>query len=396
MLAAGELMCLMKHAKTLGIGLAVAVFSAAPLQARVSEQELAKQRLAAEGITSSSYADALFVAIRDGDDRRLALLLDAGCDPDMMLLGGWMPLHAACCLNNPRAVRALLDAGADCDAEFLTLTPLHYTAIMGNDVITLMLLSADADPDKKTSDGFTPLHLACANVDSELQKTEDDVREFTDAVLNGQSGRISVVQHLLTYRADPNAADKSMMTPLTVAAQGGQTEVIEILRVGGADASLRDDKGMTALHHAAAGGLYPALEDYRRNFKREEGYAALGRLLSRHHRDYPKAVQLLLNTGSDIHARSKRNCTPLHDAAIMNNVNVARVLINHGADVNAESDPGAPIHLAVLLNHTEMVDVLLAAGADLTVEDDEGRTPLEIAEQEGYQVIAAKLRAAGA
>lgn len=80
----------------------------------------------------------------------------------------------------------------------------------------------------------------------------------------------------------------------------------------------------------------------------------------------------------------------------MNNVNVARVLINHGADVNAESDPGAPIHLAVLLNHTEMVDVLLAAGADLTVEDDEGRTPLEIAEQEGYQVIATKLRAAGA
>lgn len=392
MLSAEEFMCLMEYLKSLGICLAGALFITAPLQARVSEQDLAKQRLAAEGITPFSYADALYLAIRDGDDQHLALLLDAGCDPDMMLMGGCMPLHLACVFGNHRAVRALLEAGADYDAEYMTNAPLHYAALTGNEVIANMLLSAGADPDKKTSEGLTPLHLACARYDSDAQEAKDS--EFTNAVFNGQSGRICIVRLLLTYRADPNAVSEDMLTPLMQAAQGGLTEAVEILCTAGADSSLRDNEGMTALHHAAAGGLGSALKDYRRNFRREEGYAALGRLLSRHHRDCSDAVQLLLNIGADINALSKRNCTPLHDAVIMDNMNSVLVLINHGADVNAESDMGTPMHLAVTLEHEAMVDVLLAAGADLTVVNDEGLTPLQIAEKEGYAAIAAKLRAA--
>jgi ankyrin repeat protein len=76
---------------------------------------------------------------------------------------------------------------------------------------------------------------------------------------------------------------------------------------------------------------------------------------------------------------------------------VARLLIAHGADVNAASRKGqTPIAYAALSGDIELVGELLAKGADANVKDAYGTTPLELAISSGHKEIAAMLREHGA
>jgi ankyrin repeat protein len=53
-------------------------------------------------------------------------------------------------------------------------------------------------------------------------------------------------------------------------------------------------------------------------------------------------------------------------------------LIQHGADVNARSNPGyTPLHLAVTNLCVETVKLLLENGADPKIRDDSGKTALD-------------------
>src|SRR5207253_197290 len=62
-------------------------------------------------------------------------------------------------------------------------------------------------------------------------------------------------------------------------------------------------------------------------------------------------------------------------------VDVIKVLLAHGADVNRKSfiDGKTPLHLAALCNKPKAVTVLLANGASATAEDNEKKTPLDCA-----------------
>jgi ankyrin repeat protein len=77
-------------------------------------------------------------------------------------------------------------------------------------------------------------------------------------------------------------------------------------------------------------------------------------------------------------------------------VDVARVLIDAGADVNKRCEHGrTALHIAAAWGHTDVVRLLLENGADPTIVDDEGMAPPTVARR-GYRSnqVTAEQRAA--
>ena len=96
-------------------------------------------------------------------------------------------------------------------------------------------------------------------------------------------------------------------------------------------------------------------------------------------------VARLLAQGTDPNARDSRGSTPLLDAAWAGNAEICQLLIQHGADVNAQHrEAGStPLQYAVLTGRIAVVKVLLAAGARLDAVYRDRQTVLHLAAARG-------------
>lgn len=71
---------------------------------------------------------------------------------------------------------------------------------------------------------------------------------------------------------------------------------------------------------------------------------------------------------------------PLHIAAATGNLEIARLLLSHGAEVDShDSDRSTPLHVAAVRRQPEMVALLLAKGADPVFQDNNGAWSLTFA-----------------
>jgi ankyrin repeat protein len=73
-------------------------------------------------------------------------------------------------------------------------------------------------------------------------------------------------------------------------------------------------------------------------------------------------VRVLLEHGGDGRARDLSGYEPLHVCAWAGFEEIARVLIDVGADVSSRSDQGTPLQLARRRGNREMEELLRAAG----------------------------------
>ena len=75
---------------------------------------------------------------------------------------------------------------------------------------------------------------------------------------------------------------------------------------------------------------------------------------------------------------------------LVEGADVARILIQHGADVTARDEThSTALHLAASLAFTgNVVRLLLSLGANVGAKDDRGRTPYQIASSRGHSEIA--------
>ena len=70
--------------------------------------------------------------------------------------------------------------------------------------------------------------------------------------------------------------------------------------------------------------------------------------------------------GADSNLANKGGCTPLHLAAISNNEDIVKLLINKGANPNvADMNGKTPIHFTEINGQKDVVKMLLDAGADM-------------------------------
>lgn len=113
-------------------------------------------------------------------------------------------------------------------------------------------------------------------------------------------------------------------------------------------------------------------------------------------KQYEGAVYLLEH-GMNPNHMNWRHVTLLHDMAYMGEVDKARLLLDHGADINAvdEEYRSTPLGLAVRWGRREMVDLLLARGADPNKAGATWATPLAWARIKGRTEIENQLLAAG-
>lgn len=91
------------------------------------------------------------------------------------------------------------------------------------------------------------------------------------------------------------------------------------------------------------------------------------------------------------HASGVHELAPLYFAAAGDELEMAELLFERGADVNQASPAGAPIHAAVMWGRFALVRRYLEAGADPALRDFENRAAKELAESVKRPEIAALL-----
>ena len=176
-----------------------------------------------------------------------------------------------------------------------------------------------------------------------------------------------VMQALYEGRRDEaeDLAREQELDVFEATALGRNERLAALLRADPGLAHARSPDGFTALHYAA---FFQA----------------------------PEAARLLVAHGAtvDAVAENPMKVTPLHSAAAARQLEVARLLLEHGASPAAKQEGGfTALHAAAQNGHQELVDVLLDHGADKLAESDEGKTAADFAADAGRGELAARLRA---
>ena len=331
----------------------------------------------------------------------LELLLQAHPDLDIVDNEGQTPLFIATSQEAATIVDMLLKAGANPNIASKTISPLHKAAFLGAKKILNSLIKAGAHVNAGNFLGKTPLHdaanwpgsftddakgtmihlLLSAGADKNAVDTEGATPLF-NAVKNGTPW---IVLELLEAGADPNIPCKSI-TPLHEAAYTGQINTVQMLLVHGASVKARNSFGRTPLHDAALctqklhinqKELLKLLVEHGAdvNAPDERGATPLSYLFKE--QDF-SAIKYLLEAGADPNI-TINSITPLHYAAHIGFSHLARLLINHGANINAKNCFGrTPLHDAILNRHKRIAKLLLEHSARIDMQDQQGYSAIDL------------------
>ena len=91
------------------------------------------------------------------------------------------------------------------------------------------------------------------------------------------------------------------------------------------------------------------------------------------------AAEKALDEGAEVNYKDRDNYhnTPLDITSYKGNIELAKMLIRRGADVNSKNSWGiSPLHIASMDGKIELAELLIENGADVNITDDFGKTPL--------------------
>lgn len=225
-----------------------------------------------------------------------------------------------------------------------------------------------------------------------------------------EHGQAELIEVLIDHRANLEAKDKKGRTALMTAAWKGHGTIVELLVSRGAHVDTLDKRRRNVLHNLAAD------QGDKRHFtsasdrpKRKCGMGIVHYLLQAGVNidaedelgrtavhwacvtDHEDLLRILLKTRfggaspqARVNATDMRMKSPLQLAASNNRDNLARILIEHGADVHSKSDGDwSALHNACQSSSGALVQRLVAAGADVNGQLLNGRTPLHVAAEFG-------------
>ncbi|KUI54183.1 Ankyrin-1 [Cytospora mali] len=294
-------------------------------------------------------------------------------------------------------VKCLLQLGASVDvSDGDGISPLHVASHVGSEVLLKLLLTKDHDLEWRTQRGETPLFWALENADMcklllEIGARPDatDNSGFTPLMVATLNDHIDTVRVLLEYNARVDLSvgeDKERFagySPVHLASAAGNTETLKLLADSGAPLGHPNKRGACPIHLIETVDTGRVLLQYRKRFDINHqdslGETALHYCIYAEKNDFAK---LLIDSGIDINIQDNTGCTPLHIAARLDCQIIARLLLaEDDIDVNkASPSDGSPLHRAAIQGNLDMAKLLVDAGADVnhTVRRFHG-TPLQCA-----------------
>jgi ankyrin repeat protein len=199
-------------------------------------------------------------------------------------------------------------------------------------------------------------------------------QDFMSSVTTGD---ITAVRKALEQNpALARAKNNQGVSAILLAAYYRQSEVLKQLLAA---------PGPLDLFEAAAVGKTDRVHELIREKKASandyasDGFTALGLAAFFGHMETAAA---LLAAGADVNAaaRNPMKVAPLHAAAAARRTDIAQLLIEHGADVNArQQNDITPLHEAAAAGQIELARLLLARGAHVQAKTQDGKTPLDLA-----------------
>uniref|UniRef100_A0A182P459 ANK_REP_REGION domain-containing protein n=1 Tax=Anopheles epiroticus TaxID=199890 RepID=A0A182P459_9DIPT len=340
----------------------------------------------------------LHLAVIQGNLQLVNLLLANGADVNALDNEGHSVVHWATVCGEVEALRAVLGAGADVSTPDINGgSPLHYAAQM-----------CGANYEGKTARASAKLALEILNTllnhpDTSVEVEDKDGRQ--PLLWAASAGSAKAVLALIKAGAHVESADKDGLTALHCAASRGHTECIDtLINLCGAHTDQIDSNGCTALHyavtlgHADATSLLLKLDaDPNRQDRKGRTPAHCGCA-----KGQMETVKILHTKKGNLWLRNAKGDLPVHDAACSGRRQLVQWLIQmKPKHINTTSNDGRTLlHIAAGHDNVDMCKLLLELGADVNLlyrPSSKGAplTPLDYALAKGYRSTAKYLQMQG-
>ncbi|KAL4169511.1 hypothetical protein KRP22_010430 [Phytophthora ramorum] len=150
---------------------------------------------------------------------------------------------------------------------------------------------------------------------------------------------LDVAEFLLEHtQAAVNVQDEAGWTPLMSAASAGHGNIVGLLLSKGADANVPNENGQIPLHyHRGRQEIAELLLDYTRDVNQADNIGSTPLMRAMGGKPSPVIIALLLDHGAKVNTRDVGGNTPLHLAISEGYEDIARFLVENGANPNAKN-----------------------------------------------------------